>query len=359
MTDALYQTALALFRQGRAAEGFEALGRSAQAGHVPSMSMLGAQLITGEGVAYDLVAGARLILKAAEGGDGFACAVAAVLFARGCSGEPDWPRALDYLQRAAERGYPPARDQLRLLSGDRAGMDWKRLRGAVDIGAWRRPPTPVTLRAEPLIQTAPAFLSPGLCDALIARARPLQRPAEIHDERKGGNTAGDIRRHSTSPLFQYTDMDLVTEAVSSRACALAGLPPTHAEILQVLHYKVGEYFGRHVDFWNPAFEGHAEILRTMGQRVATVLVYLNDDLDGGETEFAWLGLRHRGRKGDALMFRNVDARGEPDPRTLHAGLPPTAGEKWLLSVWILDRPAPDSRNPALMATMAQARLPAV
>ncbi|MGZ3275239.1 MAG: 2OG-Fe(II) oxygenase [Phenylobacterium sp.] len=352
MTDVLYQTALALFGQGRATEGFDALSRGAQAGHVPSMSMLGAQLLTGQGVAYDPVEGARLILRAAEGGNGFACALAAVLFARGCSGSPDWPRALDYLQRAAERRYQPARDQLRLLSGDRSGFDWEKLRAAVDIDAWRQPPAPFTLSEAPLIQTAPGLLSPELCDALIARARPLQRPAQIYDERKGGNTAGDIRKHSTSPLFQYTDMDLVSEAVSARACALAGLPSTHAEALQVLHYRVGEYFGPHVDFWNPAFEGHAGTLKTVGQRVATVLVYLNDDLQGGETEFVRLGIQHRGAKGDALMFRNVDAQGQPDPRTLHAGRPPTAGEKWLLSVWILDRPVPDSRNPALMAAMA-------
>jgi len=352
MTDVLYQTALALFGQGRTAEGFQALGQGAQAGHVPSMSLLGAQLLTGEGVAYDPGAGARLILRAAQGGDGFACAVAAVLFARGCSGGPDWPRALDYLQRAAEHRYQPARDQLRLLSGYRAGIDWKKLRKAVDIDAWRRPPAPVTLREEPLIQTAPGLISPELCDALIARARPLQRPAQIYDERKGGSTAGDIRQHSTSPLFRYTDMDLVTEAVSSRVCALAGLPATHAEALQILHYRVGEYFGPHVDFWNPAFEGHADTLRNVGQRVVTVLVYLNDDFEGGETEFVLLGLSHRGRKGDALMFRNVDAQGQPAPRTLHAGRPPTAGEKWLLSVWILDRPVPDGRNPGLMAAMA-------
>ena len=352
MTDVLFQTALALFGQGRNAEGFRALGQGAQGGHVPSMSMLGAQLITGEGVAHDPVAGAGLILRAAEGGGGFACAIAAVLFARGCSGSPDWPRALDYLQRAAELRYPPARDQLRLLSGSRAGIDWKTLRSAVDIGAWRKPPMPVTLRQEPLIQTAPGLLSPEICDALIARARPLQRPAQIYDERKGGNTADDIRRHSTSPLFQYPDMDLVTEAVSNRVCALAGLPATHAEPLQVLHYRVGQYFGPHVDFWNPAFEGHADTLKNTGQRVVTVLVYLNDNLEGGETEFVQLGLRHRGGRGDALMFRNVDAQGQPDSRTLHAGQPPTAGEKWLLSVWILDRPISDTRNPGLMAVMA-------
>jgi hypothetical protein len=48
-------------------------------------------------------------------------------------------------------------------------------------------------------------------------------------------------------------------------------------------------------------------------------------------------LRHRARRGDALMFANVDLAGNPDRRTLHAGLPPTRGEKWVLSQWIRDR----------------------
>jgi prolyl 4-hydroxylase len=109
-----------------------------------------------------------------------------------------------------------------------------------------------------------------------------------------------------------------------------------------------------VDYWNPEFEGHNTTLRLNGQRTHTVLVYLNDDLEGGETEFLHLGLRHRGKKGDALLFRNVDAEGRPDPRTVHAGRPPTAGEKWVLSIWILDRGTPDSRDPALIAAMAGA-----
>jgi prolyl 4-hydroxylase len=66
-------------------------------------------------------------------------------------------------------------------------------------------------------------------------------------------------------------------------------------------------------------------------------MYLNDDYEGGETDFPALGLRHRGRKGDALLWANVDRVGDPDRRTLHAGLAATRGEKWLLSQWIRDR----------------------
>jgi hypothetical protein len=74
-------------------------------------------------------------------------------------------------------------------------------------------------------------------------------------------------------------------------------------------------------------------------------------LEGGETDFPRLGIRHRGRKGDGLMFRNVDAEGRGDYRTLHAGLPPTQGEKWLVSLWIRDRPPAGYGHPRLAAAM--------
>jgi hypothetical protein len=352
MTDVQYQTALALFDQGRHAEGVQVLGQAAQAGHVPSMSLLGGQLLTGRGVPADTPTGIRLIMAAAERGGGFACATAANLFAWGFySGQPEWPRALDYLQRAAELGYVPAQAQLRLLSGYKHGVDWKKLRRAIDIKALRKFPKPVVLSEDPQIHAVPGLLSPEICDALIAQGRPRLAPATIYNELTGGKTLDQNRRHSAAE-FQITDMDMVMMAVTERLCALAGLPLFHAESLQVLHYEVGETFRPHVDFWEPQFEGHARTLAQYGQRVFTVLVYLNDDLEGGETDFPRLGIRYRGaKKGDGLIFRNVDAEGQGDYRTLHAGLPPTRGEKWLLSQWIRDRVPDGYGDPRLRAAM--------
>ena len=133
---------------------------------------------------------------------------------------------------------------------------------------------------------------------------------------------------------------------------MAGLPLFHAESLQVLHYEVGESFKPHFDFWEHGFEGHAGTMAKYGQRVFTVLVYLNEDFDGGETDFPRLGVRYRGaKKGDGLIFRNVDDLGMGDRRTLHAGLPPTRGEKWLASLWIRDRVPDGYGDPRLRAAM--------
>jgi prolyl 4-hydroxylase len=70
----------------------------------------------------------------------------------------------------------------------------------------------------------------------------------------------------------------------------------------------------------------------------TFLLYLNDDYEGGETEFPVIGLRWKGRKGEGLFFWNVQPGGAPDERTLHAGAPVSRGEKWVLSQWIEGRP---------------------
>ena len=71
----------------------------------------------------------------------------------------------------------------------------------------------------------------------------------------------------------------------------------------------------------------------------TSRVYLNEDYERGETAFPEAQYSFKGRTGDMLQFVNVTETGEGDRRTLHAGKPPTRGEKWLLSQWIRNRPA--------------------
>jgi len=348
MIDSRHEAALALLAQGRRDEGVQMLRQAARAGHVPSMTALGRELLSGQIVRADTELGILLILDAAKRGGGEACAIAANLCAWGYSGRPDWPRALDYLQRAAELGFQPARAQLRLLSGYQAGIDWKKLRRAVDAAAWWKLPPRVTLCEEPLIQAAPGLIPPRLCEALIELARPRLAPAKL----EGGDVAYDVRHHS-SVAFLLADTDLVVQAVHDRVCALVGVPAVRSEILQLLHYKPGDFFAPHHDFLDPGYDGHLDGLSQQGQRNHTILVYLNHEgLEGGETDFPELGLRHRGKTGDALLWRNVDLAGQPDRRTLHAGLPPIRGEKWVLSVWVRDRVPSGYDDPRILTALA-------
>jgi hypothetical protein len=130
------------------------------------------------------------------------------------------------------------------------------------------------------------------------------------------------------------DSDFVLLFLRARMAKITELPVDAMEAPAILHYLPGQEFLPHFDFLDTSSPGYAKDVAERGQRVLTFLLCLNDGYEGGETEFPVLGKRWKGRKGSALFFWNVEPDGMPDRRTAHAGLPPTRGEKWLLSQWI-------------------------
>jgi prolyl 4-hydroxylase len=59
---------------------------------------------------------------------------------------------------------------------------------------------------------------------------------------------------------------------------------------------------------------------------------------GGSTVFPDLGLDVLPRKGNALYFAYATEEGQLDRRSLHGGSPVSAGEKWIATKWIRQRP---------------------
>lgn len=305
-----------------------------------AQAVLALRLITGFGAPKQPEEGVALLVRAAEDGATEAAELVAALHAAGRFLPQDWTRALDWLQRAAEAGEPRSRRQLRLLArGPEDATDWPALRAAIDIPALTRPRVGKPLSASPRIRTFERFLSPDECAWLIERARGRIKPARIYDGGSGG-AAQSNQRSNSSCEFHLVETDVVMAAIRARIAAVSGIPPTNMEDMGVLHYEVGQEFVRHVDYLNPDLPAYVQVIAERGQRVATFLTYLNDDFDGAETEFPALALRYRGKAGDAILFWNVDERGGIDRRTLHAGLPPTRGRKWLLSQFLREKPWP-------------------
>jgi hypothetical protein len=178
--------------------------------------------------------------------------------------------------------------------------------------------------------------SPEVCDWLIERARAGLAPARVYDHDTGGPVHEGVRTNSER-FFPFGDRDLIFNFVRLRIAHATGLPVRNMEAPTILHYVTGQHFLAHHDYLDPRAPGPAQEIARRGQRVLTLLLCLNDDYDGGETEFPLLGKRFKGRKGNALFFWNVGPDGGIDERTLHAGLSPTRGEKWLLSQWIRER----------------------
>ena len=290
--------------------------KAAQAGSVAGLRALGISLLTRKPIEGD--AGVNIIRAAAARGDGEAAHVCGMI-AAGDAALPDrWSVARQCLEIAAERGFDFAQTQLDFIADTR----W-------DFAIGEMPGREIF--AAPSIRVLEGFASPAACDWLIARARPRLHRAVVYDDVREGSRQEDARSNSSAE-FNVAQSDIVLMHLRARiaaACAIDDL-----EMSSVLHYAPGQEFRRHFDFLDPANPGTLRDLQARGQRAMTLLIYLNEEYEGGETEFPKLDWRFRGRKGDALLFRNLTPSGEPDRQTLHAGTPPTSGEKWLFSQWL-------------------------
>jgi len=71
-----------------------------------------------------------------------------------------------------------------------------------------------------------------------------------------------------------------------------------------------------------------------GQRLRTVIAYLNAPTAGGETDFPLLGQRIVPQLGHVLRFDNIDAHGRLNENSLHTGLPVKQGNKWICTLWM-------------------------
>jgi prolyl 4-hydroxylase len=303
---------------------------------------LGLSYLMGAGVAPDPAKGLALIEQAAQSGDPQGAWLAATIASCSFWRPRNWPRAFDYLAQAARVGHEPARSVLQLLAGGPVGSpaggdDWNAMPAAIDLDAWISPPQKRLIRSAPRIHIVEGFVSPAVCDWLIDRARGHLSRATIYDKATGGTTEDGRRTNSQCDL----DLEVggaFTFVLRARISAVTGRPDAAMEIAKVLHYAAGETFAVHFDYLNPDEPAYAAQLANRGQRTDTFLIYLNDDFTGGETHFPKIELSHRGAKGDAIWFRNVDSAGKPDEDTIHAGLPPDTGEKWLFSQWIRELP---------------------
>ncbi len=334
---AQFALAALLDQQGRHQDALGWLDRAARAGDVRSGTFLGARLLTGYAAPKAPDRGAQFIELAARYGGAEASELCAALRASGRFLPRDWSAALALLVRAAELGESRARDQLRLLSGADGAPGAMGAR--IDLEALGAVPAPRVLSETPRLVAFDNFLSPEICDWLIERARGRIAPARVYDEASGGGVES-ANRSNGQTVFHLIESDVVMALVRERIARASGIATANFEEFAILHYEPGQEFRRHVDFLDPDNPAHAQVIAERGQRVATFLIYLNDGFEGGETEFPRLDLKFKGGKGDAILFWNADAAGAPDRMTLHAGLAPTAGRKWLLSQFLRDRPWP-------------------
>lgn len=181
---------------------------------------------------------------------------------------------------------------------------------------------------KPYILYLENLLSAEECEELIKISQPRLNPSQVYDPVTG--TKKEVPgRTSSGTYFRLNETALVT-CIEKRIAEFTNIPVSHGEDLQVLHYKKGEEYKPHFDYF-PANKLETE---KGGQRIGTVLMYLNDVESGGETIFPKIGLSVTPKKGTAIYFHYGNSKGQVDRLSLHSSMPVMIGEKWAATKWI-------------------------
>ena len=220
------------------------------------------------------------------------------------------------------------------------GTDYKsdpiRLPATPRVRAHDRDVSIVFALANPNVAVIDGLLSDAECEKLIQLTNGRMKSSEVVDRQSGGSYQSNVRR-SEGCHFNRGE-NAIVQRVEQRIAALTRIPVDCGEPLQMLHYGVGGEYLAHQDFFDPADPGTEVLTRVGGQRIATLVIYLNDVPEGGDTHFPELELSVKPKKGAAVYFEYVNSAGELDARCLHAGTPVAKGEKWIATKWLRQRP---------------------
>lgn len=189
--------------------------------------------------------------------------------------------------------------------------------------------------ASPRVVLFGNLLSDEECELLIEQSRSKLERSSVVNASTG---AYDVHPHRTSSgtYFNRAENELISR-IERRVAELVDCPLDHGEPIQVLHYQPGGEYKPHYDYFDPALPGNHDVLAQGGQRIATLIMYLNDVAVGGSTVFPEIGLDVLPRKGHAVYFAYCDDDGALDVRTLHGGSPVSGGEKWIATKWFRQR----------------------
>ena len=272
--------------------------------------------VRGDGGVRDLAAARELFRQSAGAGRVEAAVVYSNFLAAGVGGPREWAAGLRLLAALAEVN-PRSRRELELI-------------GAMALTAEGDPrslPEGEALSESPAVTRFAGLFSPAECAWLAEAAAPMLAPAVVVDPGSGRQRPDPVRV-CDSVGFPWPLENPAIHALNRRLAAASRSAPEQGEPLQVLRYRPGGEYKPHFD----AIPGFAN------QRAMTILVWLNEEYEGGETHFPTPGLKLKGRTGDAILFRNIGADGRRDPAAGHSGLPVTSGEKRIASRWIRQRP---------------------
>jgi prolyl 4-hydroxylase len=173
-------------------------------------------------------------------------------------------------------------------------------------------------------------LTPEECKEVIINADSIMEKSqtlgvEIRDYRTSSNAY--IGKNTEIPALKK--INLITEVLTE-------LPLENQEDTCIVKYNEGEEYKvhqDHLDHGNYNDEGSNKELERGGDRLYSVMFYLNDDMEEGGTLFTSPGIEIRPKTGRCVVWKNY-LNGEINRKSEHAGLPVKGGLKYIAVKWV-------------------------
>ena len=175
---------------------------------------------------------------------------------------------------------------------------------------------------EPLIVVLGNVLSNEECDELIRLSKDKMKRSKIGTTRE----VNELRTSSSS--FIEESENAIVARVEKRISSVMNIPIEHGEGLQILQYTPGQEYKAHYDFFSSTSKAASN------NRISTLVMYLNDVDEGGETFFPKLNFSVTPKKGMAVYFEYFYSDQTLNELTLHGGAPVITGEKWVATQWM-------------------------
>jgi prolyl 4-hydroxylase len=174
------------------------------------------------------------------------------------------------------------------------------------------------------------FLEPEKCQYIVDTYKDRCKRSTVVDA-SGKDVVDPARTSST--YFMPNDDPVIVE-LRRKAAAMAGVPESHVEGLQLVRYAKGEQYKFHFDYFDAIRHN---------QREHTFLVYLNEFglEEGGSTIFKNYGIKVYPKQGRCVWFRNM-IDGKLNPKSLHSGEEVLSDKiKYAINIWIREKPVDD------------------
>ena len=199
------------------------------------------------------------------------------------------------------------------------------------------------------------FLSPVEVEHLMELASGEDLSLSTTGFGENDDDEGDVRKTRTSyNSWLERERSPIVDAIYRRAADLMrideallrhrgdgeypdlGTDTTIAESLQLVHYDPNQEYTAHHDF------GYCDLDEPFqAQRFATLLLYLNEGMEGGATSFPrWTNaetfeeLKVVPKIGKAVLFYSQLPDGNMDDLSQHEAKKVRLGEKWLVNLWV-------------------------